>query len=647
MRLISLITALVVAAALYGIVFERDRLLEFSGVKAEVEANAGDTDSGQLIDPDTGDLDVDASSVLPAGTVRVIAQHSIAQEIDSAVFLRGETEAMRQVEVRSETSGKIVSAPLRKGVMVEEGQLMCDIDPGTSDISLRETLARLAEAKARLPEAAARLAEAQAQVPASQARIAEAKAAVPAAEASLLEARAGIPAAEARLAEAMARVPEAEARLVEAQSRIPETEARLAEAQARVPEAEARELEAEAAVPAAKASLAEALTRVPEAEARLAEAESRVKEAEINLNAAQKLEKGGFAAKTRLASSEAAFEAAKAGVQSALAGLKAADSGIESARSRLSGAMAGVQTAKSQVESARAGVQAATSQIINAKAGIQSAQSQIQNAKAGIQTATSQIEGSRAAVESAISAVEGAKAAVILAESQLEGALAGVQSARTGEETARTLIQAAQAGIAGAEMDITRLGIHAPFAGLLETDTAELGALMQPGAACATVIQLDPIKIIGFVPETQVTRVNLGAPAGARLVDGREVVGTVSFVSRSADQLTRTFRVEITLPNPDMSIRDGQTADIAIEAEGDLAHLIPQSSLTLDNDGKMGIRTVSAETTAKFLPVRLLRDTIDGVWVAGLPDTVDIITVGQEYVTDGVPVAPSFEDVIQ
>lgn len=642
MRLISLITALVVAAALYGIVFERDRLLAFSGAAPDAPDQTEDPVAETAAVEEAAD-----TSALPEGTVRVMALKSIAQEIDSAVFLRGETEAMRQVEVRAETSGKIVSDPLRKGMMVEENQLLCAVDPGTSDISLRETLARLAEAKARLPEAAARLAEAKAQVPAAEARIAEAKAAVPAAEAGLLEARAGVPAAEARLSEAMARVPEAESRLIEAKSRIPETEARLAEAQARVPEAEARELEAEAAVPAAEAALAEAMTRIPEAEARLAEAQSRVTEAEINLNAAQKLERGGFAAKTRLASAEAAFEAAKAGVQTALAGQKAAQSGIESARSRLSGALAGVQTAKSQVESARAGVQAATSQIINAKAGIQSAQSQIQNAKAGIQTATSQIEGARAAVEAAVSAVEGAKAAVILAESQLEGAQAGVQSARTGEESARTLIQAAQAGIAGAEMDITRLGINAPFAGLLETDTAELGALLQPGAVCATIIQLDPIKIVGYVPEAQVARVTLGASAGARLIDGRDVVGKVSFVSRSADELTRTFRVEITLPNPDLSIRDGQTADIAIEAEGDLAHLIPQSALTLDNDGQMGIRTVGTDTTAQFLPVRLLRDTINGVWVAGLPQTVDVITVGQEYVTDGVPVAPSFEEVIQ
>ena len=41
-----------------------------------------------------------------------------------------------------------------------------------------------------------------------------------------------------------------------------------------------------------------------------------------------------------------------------------------------------------------------------------------------------------------------------------------------------------------------------------------------------------------------------GATAGARLIDGREIIGAVSFVSRSADPITRTFLVEITVKTP-------------------------------------------------------------------------------------------------
>jgi multidrug efflux system membrane fusion protein len=64
------------------------------------------------------------------------------------------------------------------------------------------------------------------------------------------------------------------------------------------------------------------------------------------------------------------------------------------------------------------------------------------------------------------------------------------------------------------------------------------------------------------------------------------------------------------------------------------AHLLPQSVLTLNDEGVLGIRAVENDIVA-FYAVTILRDTREGVWVAGLPNRVDIITVGQEYVTAG------------
>jgi multidrug efflux system membrane fusion protein len=118
----------------------------------------------------------------------------------------------------------------------------------------------------------------------------------------------------------------------------------------------------------------------------------------------------------------------------------------------------------------------------------------------------------------------------------------------------------------------------------------------------------------------------------------------VSFLSRSADATTRTFRVEIQIPNPDLSMRDGQTVEILIQSDGEAAHLIPQSALTLDDEGRLGVRVVDADTTARFIEVSVLRDTTEGVYVDGLPETADIIVVGQEFVTDGVPVQPSYRE---
>jgi membrane fusion protein, multidrug efflux system len=408
MRLIHLLAALVVTLSLYAIVFERDRLLAF----------AGSTPAAP--DPDALPAAVAGSDTVPPG-IAVVAIRSQAQSIDSAVILRGQTQAAREVTVAAETSGLVVSEPLRRGSFVTAGEPLCTLDPGTRQASLAEARARLSEAQGR----------------------------------------------------------------------------------------------------------------VPEAEAGVIEAEARVREAEINLNAARALSQDGFASETRVVSAQAAMESASAGVQRA-----------------------------------------------------------------------------RTAVSSA---------------------LAGIESA--------------QAAVASAEREISRLVITAPFEGLLETDTAEIGSLMQPGAPCATIIQLDPIRLVGFVPEADVGRVTVGALAGGRLSGWQEVAGEVTFLSRSADPVTRTFRVEVTVPNPDLAISDGLTAEIIVASDGQSAHLIAQSALTLNDEGALGVRTVAPDMTAQFMPVTLLRDTAQGVWVAGLPDTVDIITVGQEFVVDGVPIVPTYQEI--
>jgi len=413
MRIVSIITAILVTAFLFVIVFKRDQLAEFTATgsaanAAEQPALADDTPAA----PANTDDEV---------AFKVVAFSSKASTIDSAVVLRGETQAARTVTARAETNGLIVNTPLRKGTFVGEADVLCQLDPGTR-------AANLSDAKARLESARA---------------------------------------------------------------------------------------------------------RVPETQARLEEAKAKLDEAKINFNAANKLSEGGFASESRVA---------------------------------------------------------------NAQATVRSAEAAVASAKAGF-------------------------------------------------DTTRSGIQSAEAAVASAEKEIERLTIRAPFAGLLETDTAELGSLLQPGAACATIIQLDPIKLVAFVPETEWSRVHLEAPAMARLISGREVTGAVTYLSRSADPLTRTFRVEIEVANSDLSIADGQTAEIVIGADGSLAHLLPQSALTLNDEGALGIRAVGAGNIVEFHPVTLIRDTVDGVWLADLPETLDVITIGQEFVRAGVKVAPTYAEI--
>ena len=215
-------------------------------------------------------------------------------------------------------------------------------------------------------------------------------------------------------------------------------------------------------------------------------------------------------------------------------------------------------------------------------------------------------------------------------------------STETSNLTQKTFLEAAKAALAKAEYEISKLIIHAPFAGVLENNTAELGSYLNRGSLCGTIIDLSQIKLIGFIPEVKIRKISVGAKATGKTVSGIITDGVVSFISKQADPVTKTFQVEITAENHESKIRDGETIEIAIELESDLAHLLPQSVLTLNDEGTLGIRAV-LEGKVKFYEVRILRDQVNGLLLTGLPEQIDVITVGQEFVLDGQKVNVTYE----
>ncbi|UWQ02681.1 efflux RND transporter periplasmic adaptor subunit [Aliiroseovarius crassostreae] len=411
MRVFPVIAAIAVVTALYLVIFQRTSLKEAMGIAPQQVAGQVEESAPSSSSPAGGNI---------AKGVSVIAVETIARDIESAVVVRGRTEASRRVQIRAETSGQVISERANKGSTVAQDDILCQLDPGTREASLAEARARLAEARARAPEAAAGVSEAQA----------------------------------------------------------------------------------------------------------------RLDEALINLNAAEKLSQDGFASDTRVANARVQVEAAKAGVIAAQSG----------------------------------------------------------------------------AIRSA------------------------------------SAIQSAEAASAAAQHELDRTVIRAPFGGLLETDTAELGALLQPGSACASIIQLNPIRLVGFVPELMVDIVGLGSPATARLANGEEISGVVTYVADSSDPETRTFRVEIEAENGKKRLREGRTVEISIAAPGRQAHLLPQSALTLDDDGHLGVRIVTDAGRAGFAQVEMLRDSPEGVWVTGLGDHATVIVSGQHYVTDDVLLDVTLQD---
>lgn len=195
--------------------------------------------------------------------------------------------------------------------------------------------------------------------------------------------------------------------------------------------------------------------------------------------------------------------------------------------------------------------------------------------------------------------------------------------------------QASKAEVERMEKEFENTKIKAPFDGVVDDRMVDVGDYLAPGQPCALVVALDPFLIVGRVSEKDVHFIQIGHSGWAKLVTGERVEGKVRFVAKSSDNATRTFRVELEVPNSEGRLRDGITAEMHIAAATVDAHRITPAILALDDRGQLGVRIIDEQRRVRFVRVTIIGDGPDGVWVVGLPRTVTIITVGQEYVTEG------------
>lgn len=218
----------------------------------------------------------------------------------------------------------------------------------------------------------------------------------------------------------------------------------------------------------------------------------------------------------------------------------------------------------------------------------------------------------------------------------------GLQS-ETGVAQAKARLASAEAALERARIELARTYIRAPFSGFVENVHMNVGDFAQAGGGCADVVDLDPMLMVGRVQENVVGSVATGSLAIGTLSSGETLEGTVSFVGQQSDASTRTYAIEVELPNPDYAIRSGLTAEIRLAVGERLAHRISPSILALDDAGQFGVKTLDSDNVVEFYAVEIVREGADGIWVSGLPDLARVITVGQEFVVVGEQVEPLFE----
>ena len=243
--------------------------------------------------------------------------------------------------------------------------------------------------------------------------------------------------------------------------------------------------------------------------------------------------------------------------------------------------------------------------------------------------------------------VEVARDAVDVLEKEYESTLTLIEDGfdqRLNSARKKSQLSAAQQQLRAAELELKQTKITAPIDGIIDQVHANVGDFVDVGNPCATILVLDPVYVQAFVSEEHIHQLNLGQEAEILLPNGETRTGTLSFVSRKGDTRTRTFRIEIALPNADYSISSGLSATINLPTAQHMAHKIPASVMAMDEHGRLGIKTVNSESTVVFHEIEIVREDEDGVWVSGLPSTTTIITVGQGLVVAGEHVSVELRD---
>lgn len=206
-------------------------------------------------------------------------------------------------------------------------------------------------------------------------------------------------------------------------------------------------------------------------------------------------------------------------------------------------------------------------------------------------------------------------------------------------------VDAAKASLKAAEVERSNVNMLVPFRGIFERQDAQIGDFLSPGEPCGLVVELDPLVVTVQLTENQVGNVKAGQTADITLATGESVTGTLRRVEAVASASTRSFRSEIIVPNPKMTLKSGVTANVKLSSKDEiLAQHVPAGILAINDDGIVGVRYVDDNDYVHFAVTTTIDEDDTGVWVTGLPEQTRIIIKGQDFVANGTKVATTLDN---
>ncbi|WP_168927458.1 efflux RND transporter periplasmic adaptor subunit [Nitrincola alkalilacustris] len=193
----------------------------------------------------------------------------------------------------------------------------------------------------------------------------------------------------------------------------------------------------------------------------------------------------------------------------------------------------------------------------------------------------------------------------------------------------------ASAELALARQQLAHTRIEAPFSGIIDELPVEQGDHVQAGQMLMRMVDIDTVKLTAQIPQQQVADLTPGLDVMVTLLNGEQLKGKLTFIASMADSSTRSFRIEASIENPDRLRVAGASATVRISLPRQQAHRISPALLALNHDGLPGLYAVDEEQRVRFMPLRLLSIDNTGAWAGGLPNELEVITLGAGFASEG------------
>ncbi len=188
------------------------------------------------------------------------------------------------------------------------------------------------------------------------------------------------------------------------------------------------------------------------------------------------------------------------------------------------------------------------------------------------------------------------------------------------------------------QSEFDKFALFAPFGGMLLDGHKIAGELVMPGEKVYEIIDLNSLKIFGYINENEILDITLENKVEATIL-GEKVKGTIDYISPISDPETKTFEIVVKVENKDLRYKDGLSSIISIIKGNVIAHKISPSILALGDSGELGVKVIGSDNTVQFKKINVIEDTSDYMLVSGLSQKEKIIIVGQQYVSAGEKVS--------